>query len=143
MTEDSIAKKESNQTAQSAGEDKGAVAKGQNTATDNEKKKTAAKPEFSEIKIEEQSGEAIDLDFLLGVPMEVTVELGRTRMAINDLLQLGQGSVLELPRLVGESLDILVNNKLVARGEPVVVNDKLGIRLTDIVSPLERIEKLK
>jgi len=105
--------------------------------------KGAAKPAFSEIRDEGPSGEAIDLNFLLEVPLEVTVELGRTKMIIRDLLQLGQGSVVGLPKLIGESLDILVNNKLVARGEPVVVNEKLGVRLTDIISPLEMLEKLK
>ncbi len=98
---------------------------------------------FREILDEKRTGEAIDLDFLLDIPLEVSVELGRTKMVINDLLQLGQGSVLELPKLAGEPLEILINNKLVARGEPVMVNEKLGIRLTDIISPLERIKQLK
>ncbi|MFQ6112290.1 MAG: flagellar motor switch protein FliN [Nitrospinota bacterium] len=83
------------------------------------------------------------LDFILDIPLEVTVELGRTKMLINDLLQLGQGSVIELSKLVGEPLEILVNQKLVARGEVVVVNEKFGIRLTDIISPMERIEQLR
>jgi flagellar motor switch protein FliN/FliY len=83
-----------------------------------------------------------NLDLLLDVPLEITAELGRTRMIINDLLQLGQGSVIELNKLAGEPLEILVNHKLVARGEVVVVNEKFGIRLTDIVSPLERIKHL-
>jgi len=73
----------------------------------------------------------------------VAVELGRTRMLIKDLLQLGQGSVIELDKIAGEPMEILVNNKLVARGEVVVVNEKFGIRLTDIISPTERIQKLK
>jgi len=68
--------------------------------------------------------------------------MGRTRMLINDLLQLGQGSVIELNRMAGEPLDILINNKLIARGEVVVVNEKFGIRITDIVSPLERVKRL-
>lgn len=83
------------------------------------------------------------IDFLLDVPVELSVELGRTKMVINELLQLGQGSVVELGKLAGESLDILVNNKLIARGEVVVINEKFGVRLTDIISPIERIEKLK
>ena len=70
------------------------------------------------------------------------MELGRTKLLVNDLLQLGQGSVIELSKLAGDPLEVLVNDKLVARGEVVVVNEKFGIRLTDIVSPLERIEKL-
>ncbi len=84
-----------------------------------------------------------NLDFILDIPLKVTVELGRTKILINDLLQLGQGSVIELTKLVGEPLDILVNDKLIARGEVVVVNEKFGIRLTDIITPMERIEQLK
>lgn len=84
-----------------------------------------------------------NLDFILDIPLKVTVELGRTSVVIKDLLQLGQGSVLELDKLAGEPLEILVNGKLVAKGEVVVVNEKFGIRLTDIISPVERIETLK
>ena len=83
-----------------------------------------------------------NLELLLDIPLEITAELGRTRMIINDLLQLGQGSVIELNKLAGEPLEILVNQKLIARGEVVVVNEKFGIRLTDIISPLERIKQL-
>lgn len=84
-----------------------------------------------------------NLDFILDIPLKVSVELGRSKVIIKDLLQLGQGSVLELDKLAGEPLEVLVNGKLVARGEVVVVNEKFGIRLTDIISPLERIESLK
>ncbi len=91
----------------------------------------------------EEKKEGRSIDFILDVPVELSVELGRTRMVINELLQLGQGSVVELNKLAGESLDILVNNKLIARGEVVVINEKFGVRLTDIISPIERIEKLK
>ncbi|MBT3983764.1 MAG: flagellar motor switch protein FliN [Bacteriovoracaceae bacterium] len=84
-----------------------------------------------------------NLDFILDIPLKVSVELGRTNVIIKDLLQLGQGSVLELDKLAGEALEVLVNGKLVARGEVVVVNEKFGIRLTDIISPIERIETLK
>jgi flagellar motor switch protein FliN/FliY len=83
------------------------------------------------------------LDFILDIPLKVTVELGRTRMMIRDILQLAQGSVIELSKFAGEPLEVLVNDKLVARGEVVVVNEKFGIRLTDIISPVERIEQLK
>jgi flagellar motor switch protein FliN/FliY len=83
------------------------------------------------------------LDMLLDVPLEVNVELGRTRMTIQELLQLGPGSVVELDKVAGDALDILVNGRLVARGEAVVVNDKFGIRITDIVSPQERIQRLR
>ena len=84
-----------------------------------------------------------NLDFILDIPLKVSVELGRTSVSIKDLLQIGQGSVLELDKLAGEPLEILVNGKLVAKGEVVVVNEKFGIRLTDIISPIERIETLK
>ncbi|MBI5183074.1 MAG: flagellar motor switch protein FliN [Nitrospinae bacterium] len=84
-----------------------------------------------------------NLDLILDIPLKVTVELGRTRMLINDLLQLGQGSVIELNKLAGEPLEVLVNYKLIARGEVVVVNEKFGVRLTDIIAPIERIEQLK
>ena len=84
-----------------------------------------------------------NLDFILDIPLKVTVELGRTSVIIKDLLQLGQGSVHELDKLTGEPLEILVNGKLIAKGEVVVVNEKFGIRLTDIISPIERIETLR
>jgi flagellar motor switch protein FliN len=83
------------------------------------------------------------LELLLDVPLELSVELGRTRMSIQELLSLGPGSVVELDKVAGEPLDILVNDRLVARGEAVVVNDKFGIRITDIVSPTERIARLR
>ncbi len=83
------------------------------------------------------------LDFILDIPLKVTVELGRSKMAIRDILQLAQGSVVELSKFAGEPLEVLVNEKLIARGEVVVVNEKFGIRLTDIISPVERIEQLK
>ncbi len=83
-----------------------------------------------------------DLEFILDLPLEVSVELGRAKLLINDLLQLGQGSVVELNKFAGEPLEILVNNRLVARGEAVVVNEKFGVRITDIVSPMERVKQL-
>jgi flagellar motor switch protein FliN/FliY len=83
------------------------------------------------------------MDFLLDIPLEISVELGRTKMLINELLKLGQGSVVELSKLAGETLEILANQKLVARGEVVVVNEKYGVRLTEIISPSARIERLK
>jgi len=82
------------------------------------------------------------VEFILDLPLRVSVELGRTRMMVNDLLQLAQGSIIELDKLAGEALEVLVNNKIIARGEVVSVNDKFGIRVTDIISPTERIEKL-
>lgn len=84
-----------------------------------------------------------NLDLILDIPLKVTVELGRTKMVVSDLLNLGQGSVIELSKLAGEPMEVLVNDKLVARGEAVVVNEKFGVRLTDIISPSERVEQLK
>jgi flagellar motor switch protein FliN/FliY len=83
------------------------------------------------------------MEFLIDISLDVTVELGRTRMLINDMLKLGQGSVIELSKLAGESLDILANQKPIARGEVVVVNDKYGVRLTEVISTMERIERLR
>ena len=83
-----------------------------------------------------------NLELILDVPLRVTVELGRTKMVVSELLNLGQGSVVELNKLAGEPMELLVNEKLVARGEAVVVNEKFGIRLTDILSQSERVEKL-
>ena len=83
-----------------------------------------------------------NLDFIMDIPLKVSVELGRTKLLINELLQLGQGSVIELTKLAGEPLEVLVNDKLIARGEAVVVNEKFGVRITDIMTPMERIEKL-
>ena len=96
----------------------------------------------------EETGDTTDkdglanIDLILDIPLSVTVELGRSKMLINDLLQLGQGSVIELTKLVGDPLEVLVNDKLVARGEVVVVNEKFGVRLTDIVTPMERVKSL-
>lgn len=83
-----------------------------------------------------------DLSFILDIPLEIAVELGRARMLVNDLLQLGQGSVVELTKLAGDPMEIFVNGKLFARGEAVVVNEKFGVRLIDIVSPSERVKSL-
>ena len=83
-----------------------------------------------------------DIDFILDIPVQLTVELGRTKIAIKNLLQLAQGSVVELDGMAGEPMDVLVNGCLIAQGEVVVVNDKFGIRLTDIITPSERIRKL-
>jgi flagellar motor switch protein FliN/FliY len=83
-----------------------------------------------------------DIDMILDIPVQLTVELGRTRIAIKNLLQLAQGSVVELDGMAGEPMDVLVNGCLIAQGEVVVVNEKFGIRLTDIITPSERIRKL-
>jgi len=94
-------------------------------------------PEMNEIAQDKKN-----LDFILDIPLQVTVELGRTKLMVRDILQLNQGAVVELTKLAGEPLDIFVNSKLVARGEAVVVGEKFGVRLVDIVSPNERVEKV-
>lgn len=89
------------------------------------------------------SKEKVDLDVLLDVPVTLQLEIGRTKISIRNLLSYTQGSVIEMDRLAGEPLDLLVNGTLIAHGEVVVINDKFGVRLTDVVSPQERIKKLK
>jgi flagellar motor switch protein FliN len=89
------------------------------------------------------SGRDRNLQLILDIPLRLTVELGRTKMPVSELLNLTQGSVIELSKLAGEPMEVLVNDKLIARGEAVVVNEKFGVRLTDIISTSERIEQLK
>lgn len=91
----------------------------------------------------EEKNKDRNLQLILDIPLRVTVELGRTKMPVNELLNLGQGSVIELSKLAGEPMEVLVNDKLIARGEAVVVNEKFGVRLTDIISTKERVEQLK
>jgi flagellar motor switch protein FliN/FliY len=99
--------------------------------------------EFPALDPRAGSGPQNNLDFILDIPLQLSARLGSTKMIIRDLLQLGQGSVIELDSLAGEPLEVLVNGKLVARGEAVVVNEKLGVRLTDVISPMERVQNLK
>ena len=100
-------------------------------------------PEFAEHKQQRSpSADEVKLDVILDVPVTLSLEIGRTKINIRNLLQLNQGSVVELDRFAGEPMDVLVNGTLVAHGEVVVVNDKFGIRLTDIISPTERVKKL-
>ena len=98
---------------------------------------------FEEMKKGETKKTSLDLDFILELPLTLTVELGRSKILVSELLQLGQGSVVELTKLAGEPMDVFVNNRLIARGEVVVVNEKFGIRLADVVSTAERIDKLR
>ncbi|MDH4078541.1 MAG: flagellar motor switch protein FliN [Nitrospira sp.] len=98
---------------------------------------------FPPVQGGEVGGTPKNMDFLLDIPMSVAVYVGSTKMAIRDLLQLAQGSVIELDKLAGEPMEVMVNNKLVARGEVVVVNEKFGIRLTDVVSAAERVQQLR
>lgn len=99
--------------------------------------------EFSDLSDTSASQPPANMELILDIPLEITVELGRTRMLIGELLKLGQGSVVELSKLAGETLEILANQRLIARGEVVVINEKYGIRITEIISPTERIEGLK
>jgi flagellar motor switch protein FliN/FliY len=107
--------------------------------------RAATAAEFPELRMERRPDAQGDirLDAILDVPVTVSMEIGRSRISIRNLLQLNQGSVVELDRLAGEPMDVLVNGTLVAQGEVVVVNDKFGIRLTDIISPSERVKRLR
>jgi flagellar motor switch protein FliN/FliY len=96
---------------------------------------------FDELKDDAVAGN-VNLDAILDVPVTISMEIGRTRINIRNLLQLNQGSVVELDRLAGEPMDVLVNGTLIAQGEVVVVNEKFGLRLTDIISPSERVKRL-
>lgn len=106
-------------------------------------RKEVKDPSFDNFKDGGKFRTSHNLDFILDIPLQISVELGRTNLLVNDLLQLGQGSVIELSKLVGEPLDVLINGKEVARGEVVVVNEKFGIRLTDIIDPYERVKQLR
>ncbi|BCA79120.1 flagellar motor switch protein FliN [Desulfuromonas sp. AOP6] len=108
--------------------------------TENKDSKAAAAETADESAASKK--ELRNLDFLLDVPLQLSVEVGRSKLLIKDLLQVREGSVIELDKLAGEPLDVYVNSRLIARGEAVMVNDKFGLRLTDVVSPAERIEKL-
>jgi len=102
------------------------------------------KAQFGQLKrSDSSSADEVNIDVLLDIPVILSVEIGRTRQTIRNLLQLNQGSVVELDRLAGEPMDVLVNGTLIAHGEIVVVNEKFGIRLTDVISAAERVKKLK
>lgn len=103
----------------------------------------ASAASFDELTDSSMPGSDVNLDVVLDIPVNLSMEIGRTKISIRNLLQLNQGSVVELERLAGEPMDVLVNGTLIARGEVVVVNEKFGIRLTDIISPAERVKKLK
>jgi len=104
--------------------------------------KKEAPYEFSDINNSKEAVSESNMEFLLDIPLEISIELGRTRMLIDQLLKLSQGSVIELSKYAGDTLEILANQKVIAKGEVVVVNEKYGIRLTEIVSPMERVERL-
>lgn len=104
----------------------------------------AQKAEFDSLQEDDGMNEdEINLDIILDVPVTIAMEIGRTKISIRNLLKLNQGSVIELDRMAGEAMDVLVNGTLIAHGEVVVVNEKFGIRLTDVISPTERIAKLQ
>ncbi|RDH87196.1 MAG: flagellar motor switch protein FliN [endosymbiont of Escarpia spicata] len=98
--------------------------------------------EFEVLKEDGSKDDSVNLDAILDVPVVISMEIGRTKINIRNLLQLNQGSVVELDRLAGEPMDVLVNGTLIAQGEVVVVNEKFGLRLTDIISPSERVKRL-
>jgi flagellar motor switch protein FliN len=109
-----------------------------------DKAAAAPAPIFEQLGAGKPGGEgAHEIDMILDIPVQLTVELGRTKIAIRNLLQLAQGSVVELDGLAGEPMDVLVNGCLIAQGEVVVVNEKFGIRLTDIITPSERMRRLR
>ena len=138
----------------SSGADAGwasAMAADEQRTMQEERSKAALRPQAMDMQFKDMTdiakaprpdGHRRELDFILDIPLDVSAELGRTRLLINELLQLGQGSVVELNKLAGEPLEIYVNGKLVARGEAVVINEKFGVRLTDIISPMERVKQL-
>lgn len=137
---------EENETAEAGGNE-------ENGVNDVREELPAAEPpsakreicsvEFEELKKDRNGAKTLDLDFILDIPLTVTVELGRGPMQVGELLQLSQGSIVELSKLAGEPMDVFANKQLIAKGEVVVVNDRFGVRLTDIVSPEERINRLK
>ncbi len=107
--------------------------------TPPENQADSARAQFSELAGDAQGGGVMNIELLLDVPLALTLEVGRTQISVRDLLALSQGSIVELEKLAGEPLDVLVNGTLVAHGEVVVVNDKFGIRLLDVVSRAERV----
>ncbi len=125
-------------------DDDWAAAMAEQTAAEAKPAVAAMPAAFEQFAPAPASGDAKhELEMILDIPVQLTVELGRTKTPIKNLLQLAQGSVIELDGLAGEPMDVLVNGCLIAQGEVVVVNDKFGIRLTDIITPSERLRKLK
>ena len=133
------------QDDQISADDWGAAMQEQQTATRSPQTTNKASPpaQFEQFSAAGSTAPAhTDMDMILDIPVQLEVQLGRTKIAIKSLLQLAQGSVVELDGMAGEPMDVLVNGCLIAQGEVVVVNDKFGIRLTDIITPSERIRKL-
>lgn len=130
------------QGEEGAADDWAAALNEQAEATDDAVSTDEAADMFNALRAD-SDGDKLDLDVLLDIPVTVSLEIGRTKATIRNLLAYSQGSVVELDRLAGEPLDVLVNGTLIAHGEVVVINDKFGVRLTDVISPQERIKKLK
>jgi flagellar motor switch protein FliN/FliY len=122
--------------------DEWAAALDEQGENDSRSRAEASTATFDEL-TDESTGGAVNMDAILDVPVTISMEIGRTKINIRNLLQLNQGSVVELDRLAGEPMDVLVNGTLIAQGEVVVVNEKFGLRLTDIISPSERVKRLK
>ena len=140
-----LAEQESSEPAAEGGADDWAAALAEQEAVDTQAKPEPAAPKaqiFQNLTPDNVQPAANNLDLILDIPVQLNVELGRTKIAIRNLLQLAQGSVVELDGLAGEPMDVLVNGCLIAQGEVVVVNDKFGIRLTDIISPAERLRRI-
>ena len=123
--------------------DEWAQAMEEESAGSGKQSKVAAQANSNGSDQSKANGASPDLDVILDIPVRISMEVGSTAITIRNLLQLNQGSVIELDRLAGEPLDVLVNGTLIAHGEVVVVNDKFGIRMTDVISPSERIKKLR
>lgn len=118
----------------------------QSKKTGKDNKAQVERAEFEtleQVEVKTSGQEEVNLEVVLDIPVTIAMEIGRSKIPIRNLLQLNQGSVVELDRLAGEPLDVLVNGTLIAHGEVVVVNEKFGIRLTDVISPSERVKKLK
>lgn len=127
-------------------EDEWAAALAEQQEQDNQSGQEVERAPLDDLEPDNDVGvedEDVNLDVILDIPVTLSMEIGRTRINIRNLLQLNQGSVVELDRLAGEPLDVMVNGTLIAHGEVVVVNERFGIRLTDVVSPTERVRKLK
>ncbi len=133
----------SDETETAGEEDPWAEALGEQADAEASAAASAESANFDELTDSSLPDSDVNLDVVLDISVNLSMEIGRTKISIRNLLQLNQGSVVELERLAGEPMDVLVNGTLIARGEVVVVNEKFGIRLTDIISPAERVKKLK
>jgi len=131
-----------NDTETKTSDDDWAAAMGEQAVADAKAAAPAQVYQLQQLAGGPAGGGMQDLDMILDIPVQLSVELGRTKISIRNLLQLAHGSVVELDALAGEPMDVLVNGTLIAQGEVVVVNDKFGIRLTDIITPSERMRKL-